>query len=216
MAGSNSILFDIDSIVDMEWTALRYLASEYDTPDSFVDINLFRSFDDERIKMIRTGGYLFKMMIKDKTLESQHKEILSAIINRDQKEIFSSDAPKLTDTYILLTAYQKVGFGIIKCTVRCDNEFQRQFISKINRDVQVIVQPRREVDTSKYGRIIIGNCDNASDYELNEPKSLLVLDFLENFEDIEKSQLSMSFILLFGDIHSITITQAYRMNKIEG
>lgn len=209
MAGANSILFDIDAIVDMEATAICYLSHEWPNiitnADYLTDINI-------KIKRIY-GPSLFESVIDQKYCGT---ELMYDMLERDQKEIFESNHVCLTDIATLLSAYKKTGGGLIKTTIRCDNEFQKEFISRIDSDLQVIVQARKDVDTTRYGRIFTGNCRKAIEYELNEPKSIVVLNFIENFDKMHNDRLVSEFILVFGDIHSIQITNAYRLDDIEG
>ena len=209
MAGANSILFDIDAIVDMEATAICYLSHEWPNiitnADYLTDINI-------KIKRIY-GPSLFESVIDQKYCGT---ELMYDMLERDQKEIFESNHVCLTDIATLLSAYKKTGGGLIKTTIRCDNEFQKEFISRIDSDLQVIVQARKDVDTTRYGRIFTGSCRKAIEYELNEPKSIVVLNFIENFDKMYNDRLISEFILVFGDIHSIQITNAYRLDDIEG
>lgn len=209
MSGSNSVLFDIDSIIDIETTVIRYLASEW--PNIIANPNLL---SDINIKIKRIyGPSLFESAIDQKYTNIG---LMDSILERDQKEIFESNHVCLTDIVVLLSAYKKTGGGIIRTTVRCDNEFQKEFISKLDSDVQVIVQSRKDVDMTRYGRIFIGNCVKALEYEFNEPKSIAVLNFIENFDKDRKGQLLSEFIFAFGDIHSIQLAEAYRLDDIKG
>lgn len=213
MSGFNSILFDIDSIVDMEITAIKYVANEWNTVISnatdFVGVN-----NEIKMKIKRIyGPSLF-----ENSLDMAYKglNLMEQVLNRDQKEIFESEYVSLTDLVFLLRAYKEAGSGLIKTTIRCDNEFQKQFISTLDRDLSVIVQPRKDVDTSRYGRIIVGNCMKALEYEFNEPKSIVILNFIENFNKDHKDWLQPEFILAFGDIHNINLAEAYRLDDIKG
>lgn len=209
MSGSNSILFDIDSIVDIETTAISYLASEW--PHIAINSDLL---NETSIKIKRIyGPSLFESIIDQKY--ANDGGLMNSMLERDQKEIFESNHVRLTDISVLLSAYKKTGGGIIRTTIRCDNEFQKKFISKFDSDVQVIVQARKDVDMTRYGRIFIGNCIKAMEYELNEPKSIVVLNFIENFNK-ERRDILSEFILMFGDIHSIQVVEAYRLDEIEG
>ena len=211
MPGSNSILFDIDSIVDIEMTAIKYVSHEwtYAVSDTSIVENNEISMKIKRLY----GPSLF-----EDSLNTSYRGIglMQQVLDRDQKEIFESSHVSLTDLVSLLRAYKEAGGGLIKTTIRCDNEFQKQFISTLDRDISVIVQPRKDVDTSRYGRIIVGNCMKALEYELNEPKSIVVLNFIENFDKEHDTQLHSEFILTFGDIHSIQIVEAYRLDDIKG
>ena len=212
MSGSNSILFDIDAIIDMEMTAIKYVVHEW--PQTAISTEDNNCNDELRMKIKRIYG---PSLFED-SLNSAYTGLglMDQILNRDQKEIFESEYVSLTDIVSLLRAYKEAGGGLIKTTIRCENEFQRQFISTLDRDISVIVQPRKEVDSSRYGRIVIGNCMKALEYELNEPKSILVLNFIENFDKKHRDQLHSEFILTFGDINSIQIVEAYRLDDIKG
>lgn len=211
MSGSNSILFDIDSIVDMEMTAIKYVSHEW----SYAVLDTAIIENNEISMKIKRS---YRSSLFEDSLNTSYRGIglMQQVLDRDQKEIFESSHVSLTDLVSLLRAYKEAGGGLIKATIRCDNEFQKQFISTLDRDISVIVQPRKDVDTSRYGRIIVGNCMKALEYELNEPKSIVVLNFIENFDKEHDTQLHSEFILTFGDIHSIQIVEAYRLDDIKG
>lgn len=206
MSTSNSVLFDIDSIVDIEATAMHYVLSEWPHVASG---NTLPNDTDIKIKRMYGPGLFYSII----NPEYSNSNLMNDVLKRDQKEIFESDYVHLTDISVLLSAYKKTGGGIIKTAIRCDNEFQKKFISnKLDSDVQFIVQDRKDVDTTKFGRIFVGNCINALEYEFENPKSIVVLNFIENFS---KDQLLSEFVLAFGDIHSIQIANAYILD-IEG
>ena len=216
MSGLNSILFDIDSIVDMELTVINYIATVYGS-DIF-DMGLYNKMDDEMRKMKRifSGEDAFSILIKDPNYRLQYRKILDSILERDQEEIFTGIYPVKTDISALLSAYKRTGNGVIKYAVRCDNEYQKQYIQQLDRDIVVIVQQRDQVDTGKYGRIFIGNCIKGLEYKFNSPKSIVVLNFFENYDTATTpNQLIPEFIINFGDIHAISMASAYR-TEIKG
>ena len=76
----------------------------------------------------------------------------------------------------------------------------------------IIVCERKDVDMSNYGRLVVGTIDHALEYELEEPKSILILNYRDNFIDKNCTQLKPELIIKFGDIHDINVAQAYRLD----
>ena len=69
--------------------------------------------------------------------------------------------------------------------------------------------PASEIDMGKYSRLITGYYKNALMYELEEPKSILIVNFRENFTEKDITMLQPELVIRLGDIHDIQIISAY-------
>ena len=213
--GANSILFDFDSIVDIEISIIKYLRGEYRESSSLDTLfgnnkHDFLYSDDTSLQFHRMYGKedLFRHYLeKDK---DNWCNIFESIFDRDQDIILSKKYAHLTSMKFLLTAYKKAGNGIIKTCIRCDNDTQKNLINYFFEDTLVEVCPRDKVDMSKYGRLVVGNYKNAMKYNIEEPKSILLLNFRENFNSKDITILNPELVISLGDINDIQVISAYR------
>ena len=114
----------------------------------------------------------------------------------------------------LIRAYAKAGNGTISTAIRCSDEIEEKCIRSFDKDVNIETCERKDVDMSKYGRLIIGDAMGAMEYTLKEPKSIVVLDFRENMAKDDITLIRPEPIVMLGDINEFTVISAYRsVNK---
>lgn len=211
---TNSILFDFDSIIDKQISIIKFLKGEYHTIDdvNFYDKEKVAIMDDTYMQFRRMYGPedLFKSIITDPKLKESSDNLLELLFDRDQNDIFSGGYAHKTAMTSLLTAYKRTGNGTVRTAVRCDNEYQESFIKQIAPDISIELSPRSKVDMSKYGRLVVGNYMSALQYILGGPKSILILNFRENYSDESTLLLKPELIISLGDIHDIGIISAYK------
>ena len=53
------------------------------------------------------------------------------------------------------------------------------------------------------------------EYTLLEPKSILILNFRENFTDEDSTMLRPELVINLGDVHDINVISAYRDEDIK-
>lgn len=217
--GFNSILFDFDSIIDKEISIIRYIAETYKgTPELelFMDTSSVTDIDIMKFKRMYGKEDLFRSLLIGDSNKDQYEDIINLLFNRDQKDIFDGGYTLNTAMPILISGYRKAGNGTIRTTIRCDNETQKEYIRSFDREVPVIIKERKDVDMSKYGRLIIGHYKSALEYNLDEPKSILVLNYRENFDPKDITLLIPELVISLGDIHKIEIISAFREEFING
>lgn len=210
--GFNSVIFDFDSIVDKELSVIKFLRGEYkDTAIGWFDKNKVICADDEYIRFHRCykKESIFKSIIIDDSMKNNSDQIMNLIFDRDQADIFNHGYAYNTSMINLISAYKKAGNGTIRTAIRCDNEDQKKYIESI-MDTDILVKPRKDVDMSKYARLIVGRYTSALEYILNEPKSILVLNFSENFSKDDFTLLNPELVIKLGDIHDIGVISAFR------
>lgn len=210
--GFNSILFDFTSIIDMEITAINWIR------DVFRD-NALENFDKhkllytkmEDLKFHRVYGAqdVFQSMISNPSMRKDWPHTLAYIYTEYEKDILSEKYACLTQMPTLISAYKKAGEGIIRTAVRCATDAQAEFITKIAPDASIEMGEPETIDMSKYGRLICGQFEQAIRYTLNEPKSVLILNFRENFTENDITKLRPELIISLGDIHDIQVISAF-------
>jgi len=216
--GFNSVLFDFDSIIDREISLIRFIAAEYKDStgiNSFIDIDAIANMDIDimRLKRIYGNEDLFRSLLVGDANKDNYESIINILFDRDQKEIFEGGYAFNTIMTTLISAFRKAGNGVIRTTIRCDNEQQKEYIRTFDREVSIIVKERKNVDTSKYGRLIVGHYKSALEYKLEEPKSIAVLNFRENFDSRDNILLNPELVISLGDIHKIEIISAFREDE---
>lgn len=215
--GFNSILFDFDSIIDIELSIIRYMDADYfekyDLP--WLNKKLFGSWKTvPELAFRRMYGIedLFRMMINSSSGLNYYKTMID-IWNRDKQSIIDRKLTVTTDILDLLKAYRLAGDGVIKTTVRVSDSVEESHIKKLSPSTSTIISNRKDVDTSIYTRIIIGNYRSIFEYVLKEPKSIVILNYRDNFTDDNIELLRPELIVNFGDIHDISVISAYKEIK---
>lgn len=206
--GFNSILFDFYSLIDVKLSSIKYIIGENKINDiDFVDSRTFLNCsDNELIKRRYTARAFLANNKNDDEFFKFFKENKSIIL---KKYAFT------TSIFLLANAYKKAGNGIIQTSVHCEDDDEANYIrSELPLMDTIEIGDRKSIDLSKYGRLIIGDYKNALEFEPNEPKSMLIADFNENFNTKDSTQLKSELIIKFGDIHDIAIISAYRHEEL--
>ena len=216
--GFNSILFDFDSIIDKEISLIKYFIGEYRENlfmAEFMDLPKAIGMSDDNFKYERIYGSedLFRPFLFNQNHKNAYEELINKFFERDQKEIYERGYAYKTTMPILISAYKKAGNGIIRTAIRCDNQYQLDYIKSIDRDTIAFISDRKSVDMSKYTRLFVGNWSSALEYILEEPKSIVVLNFRENFDKQDSTILNPELIINLGDINKIEIASAYREDE---
>lgn len=216
--GFNCVLFDFDSIVDKETTLLKYFYAVFKDStqmNQFMDIHELTGVTDDVLKFARMYGKrsLFQELLIKQEDKDRYETLIDLFFDRDQKDIFDNGYAFKTIMINLLFAYKKAGGGFINTTVRCDNQDQVDFLHKIDDSINTIISKREEVDMSKFSRFVVGNYKSAFQYRLNEPKSILILNFRENYDVGDSTTLKPELIINLGDINDIRIASAYQEDE---
>lgn len=213
--GFNSILFDFDSVIDIELSVIRWLANTYKDSelDNFDKHRLLHTSLDD-MEFMRVFGYkgedLFRSLITNEELKDKYIEILNSFYNEYESEILSKDNMMKTSMTNLISAYRKAGNGTISTAIRCDSEEQKKCIRSFDSIVPIELCERKDVDMSKYGRLIVGNVFDPMEYIFKEPKSIVVLNFRENMSVDNITLLRPELIISLGDINDFDVISSYR------
>ena len=216
--GFNSILFDIDSIVDKENSLLKFFYITYKDSihmDNFMDISKLIGVSNDTFKFERMYGQesIFRKLLLRQEDKDRYETLIDLFFERDQKDIFDSKCAFTTAMLTMISAYKKAGNGIIKTAVRCDNQDQVDFLHTLDRDIIAFVSTREDVYMGKYGRLIIGHYSSALAYNLDEPKSILILNYRENYNVKDNTLLNPELVINLGDIHDIRVISAYQEDE---
>lgn len=225
MIGDNSVLFEFYSIVDKELSALLYI---FDNEDYFKPLDLFDFDKIEVLKKLSIGDLkeermygcidIFKSIIRQK--EKNHRILLKYFYDKYESEILQKKYMVFTDNIKLISAYSKVADGIIRSTILCENETQKKIVNNFITQVKtIVVSDRSSVDVNDYARIVVGDFFDALKYNIENPNSIMVMNFRDNFADDDISNLIPELVISLGDISDISICTAYNVlygQKIEG
>lgn len=220
--GFNSILFDFDSIIDIELSLLKFFYGIYrhsSYMDNFMEIHKLVGMSDDTLKFERMYGSesIFRKLLVRQEDKDRYETLISLFFDRDQSDIFDGGYAFKTAMLTMISAYKKAGNGMIKTAVRCDNQHQVDFLRNIDRDITAFVSSREDVIMSKYGRLIVGHYSSALGYKFGEPKSILILNFRENYSAKDNTLLNPELVINLGDIHEIRVISAYQEdNFIKG
>ncbi len=214
--GFNTILFDFYSLIDIELSLINFIKAEYR------DVNL-PHLDKHQILYTEEKDWIFKRQFGTEDLfrsliigdeyKDRYYDILNSIISENEDEIIGKYAYP-TSMKVLLSAYKKAGDGVIRTSVQCETEAQKNYILQNFPDTSIEFGKREDINMSKYTRLIVGDYRNALKYNLEEPKSILILNYRENFNNKDSTQLKPELIIKFGDIHDISVISAYRDENI--
>lgn len=217
--GFNSILFDFDSVIDIEASLIKYFTRpenrDYIPMLEFFDMNKALMLTDDNIKYERLYGKvgLFESLLLSTAHKQVSRELMMKFFERDQTDVLNGFAFK-TSMSILLTAYKKAGNGVIKTAVRCDNQNQADFIHReIDKTIATIISTRDKVDMDKYGTLIVGYYADALEYAIDDPKIIEILNFQENFDSNDSTMLNPELIINLGDVNDIKVISAYREDE---
>lgn len=216
--GFNSILLDFDSIVDREISLLKFFYKIYRDSaymDDFMDIRYLIGISDDVLKFERMYGQesLFKKLLTKQENKDMYERLIELFFDRDQKDIFETGCAFTTAMVTMISAYKKAGNGVIRTAVRCDNQDQVDFLHSLDRDIVAFVSTRANVNMGKYGRFIVGHYSSALEYKLDEPKSILILNYRENYNAQDNTLLNPELVINLGDIHDIRVISAYQEDE---
>lgn len=218
--GFNSILFDIDSLIDLELSYLIYLQNNYKYLGmSNFDLDRIINLDIKKCEIERMLGVkdLFRSFLTKDDLVNSEYDILSLLVERDYTDIINKYS-HFTNMKKLISAYRKAGDGTIKTAVWCEDYVQAGLIRSILPNTTIEgAFTRDSVDMGKYTRLISGNYKHILEYKFKEPKSIVVVNFRENFTEENINILRPELVISLGDIHDIQVVPAYNNDfKIDG
>lgn len=207
---NNSILFDFDSIVDKELSTILWIRDVYrDSPlPNFNKHNImYTPIENFRFDRCLSTDGLFKSLIEDPAYKDRADEVLKNIYETNEEDILRYAST--TSCKTLIERYNTAGGGIIKRSVRVDNDIEKKFIEELfGFPIPVHVEKREDTNMEFYTRLVIGCLKNALDYKL-DGMSIMVLDFRENFTEGDITCLNPELIIRLGDTNKVSVMSAY-------
>lgn len=212
----NSVLFDFYSLVDRELSVIKFLAGEYrETALENFDKHkvLYTSDLDWKLARTQSKEDVFKSLMIGDEFKQQSDKVLDTLWTEYERCILGKYAFK-TNATRLISAYNRIGEGgIVKMAVYCENETQKKFVAQEFPKMLIETGERKDVDLTLYNRVIVGNYKHALMYNYPSPKSIVVLDFNENYCENNFTLLKPELVINLGDIHDIEIMSAYVTNQ---
>lgn len=210
----NHVLFDIDSIIDIEISIILYIDHmKWDSLDlKWLNVEKFYKWKNtNQLAFNRSNGTKspFTSIVND---GYDPYDIMNTIWDRDHDVIINGNMVFITDMIDLVKAYNKVGDNTIVSCVVVEDEIIKKFLLENGLlPHNIIISKREDIDLKKYGRIVVGNYKRLFNYKFTEPKSILLLNYRENYTDDDINVLRPELIINFGDINEIAITKAYKI-----
>ena len=210
---NNSILFDFDSIVDIELSTILWIRAVYrdsDLPNFDKHKIMYTPIDNFKFDRCLSSEGLFKSLIIDDSNKERSEEILSKIYEANEEEILKYAS--ITSCKALINGYKTAANGVIHCCVRVDNDVEKKFIEDLfEHSIPVYKEARKDFDMGPYTRLIAGYYKNAMEYKL-KMKSVMILDFRENFDEKDITCLNPELIIRLGDMNHLGVMSAYTSN----
>ena len=197
--GANSVLFDFWSLIDREITIIKYCMDKY---PYFIDMDRLKSLSIPNLEYQRMYGKvdLLNSLIVVREFKDRGLEVIDMLFTRDEKDILDPKYVFNTLMVNLINAYEKTGNGVIKTTIRCDDEIQKDYALAVCKDANVIISERKDIDTTLYGRVIVSYYKDALEFDFPDPTSIIVLKYAENMID---NMINPELIINFGDVNKI-------------
>lgn len=221
--GRQSVLFEFDSIVDLQLGVVRTLRKDYPSGGNNSSINYdFLHKDFESIAMDRL--YLYNKNIVQECFtdkfKPKYKTIYNSYIDPDGEFDRVVKLSPITLMVRLINTYAQAGAGLVKCFVRCDNQDQEAVIKRLfgndNRIATIITCPREEVNLLDYSRIIVADVHDLDKYPgLKETaKHIAVLNYGCNLEVINNDVVILKdYIIKYGLRNNIQVIDSMPMIK---
>lgn len=211
------ILFEFDSVVDTELTAIREIRAvgkSIVTKDVNLDSFIFKLSDTElkKYRMFSSEDIIYQILKEDA------KDTYLTFPNMVLDMVDCTPFLQPTAMHSLIKAFAVVGGGILKADIRCNNHIQANLINSLfNRTNRpnIIICGRDEIDTNKYGTYVFGFIKDALEYDFETPKNIRILNFRTNFDKDHSDILKPEYAMPLTDIHTLEIVDAYREEDLK-
>ena len=218
-AGYNSVLFDFDCLLDFK-IGCALVLKEFYKNSSYVDDEFLSMSNKHSLMQYHIGaGDPFRRSLKDVS-EEDVKSLYEEIKRSPDYISFILDNSPVTLMQRLLKNYRVN--NIIKNKILLDttgytsdhDEYveacTRYLKKRIGGDCTITKSPRSEEELVEFGRIISDTCVHIFDYGDMSAKSIMVLDYKENFTIIDKKvTLDPEFVLMYGDVNKLEYCTAF-------
>ena len=196
----NNILFSFDSIIDIDYSIIKYLQINYRNSDLFKPHVL--NGDETFIKTLlvnRTDEDPISIIIKKQY--KNNNSLLKDLLENEYKQILDMSYP--TDMFGLMVVYNST--DSIKCNISYKNEIEKDHIDSLI-DITT-VELKDKFSLSKFDTVFIKSHDDINTYINLEGKNLYILNYQFNtnidvdLENINRKDASY--------IHNSTVNKLY-------
>mgnify|MGYP004648644071 CR=1 FL=1 len=214
MTGNNSILFEFFSVIDKELSAILFIIDNFSL---LKDANIFDenkvyefskySLDRLKLKRMYDCNDIFSSLLKDQSID--YKKILNFLYDKYEESILVDKYIVFTTNKSLISAYNKVADGIIKCNILCSNNIERNISRKYFPSAKVIISKIEDINCDSFARFVLADATNGKYYNINNPSSIILMNFRDNFAKDNIEYILPELIISLGDINEIKVSTAY-------
>lgn len=219
MSSRNTVLYDIYSIIDIEASIYKFLVENEEVAKDLSEIididsyNIHKKIkkDDKSIEFNRMNNPygLLRQFIKPMEL-NQYLSLRDTLYESLKEVILQDKYAVFTRAETLISAYNKAGNGVVQNYILCNDSKEKQFLQQRGINATYIIGKHEEIEMQdKYSRIISGDFRFLLKVNYGGPKSIVILNYRENFLEEDMTILRPELVILLGDIHDIKVFQAY-------
>lgn len=220
MATTNNVLFDFSSIIDIEMSIFKFLLKNRDLAYELNDI-----IDIDKYNACRSKVHTEESLIYDRTLGScgllrqfikpmklnEYLSLRDTLYESLNDVLLTDEYAEFTRAKTVISAYNRAGNGIIQSTILCTAK-EKNFLQKYIQ-ANYLVDTHENIDMKNRSRIVSGDFRNLLKVNLEGPRSIVILDYRENFLEEDITMLRPELVITLGDIHDIKVFQSY--NQVE-
>ena len=221
MASTNNVIFDFSAIVDIEMSIFKFLLKNKDIVyelKEVIDIDKYnicreKNHTKEFLMHNRIQGPhgLLREFIKPMRL-SEYLSLRDTLYETLQNVILTDEYAEFTRAKTVISAYNKTGNGVIQSTILCSAE-EKKFLQKYIQ-ANYLVDIHENIDMKDRSRIVSGDFRNLLKVKFEGPRSIVILDYRENFLEEDKTIPRPELVITLGDIHDIKVFQTYNLVEI--
>lgn len=200
----NALLVEFDFIIDMDYAMVKYIMKH--KPHLIKPEYANLSDLDLRFALLYrpTLNPLF-ILNQDYNLDNEYSELLDPSIQNELIKNYS----RPYDTFSLMLTYLEEASSVY-ITVLCNHDFEAEHVSKLNSNLNVIVDKRSDILALDYSSIMLHSFFNVLGYGHIEGKHLFIANTRYNMDeehnDVPNLKLASCYNVLWGNmIHCMDV-----------
>lgn len=221
MPSTNNVIFDLSAIIDIEMSIFKFLLKNKNIACELNDVidmdryNICREkkYTDKDLMYNRTQGPhgLLREFIKPMKL-NEYLSLRDTLYESLKDVLLTDEYASFTRAETLIDAYNVTGNGIIQSTILCSAE-EKRFLQK-HIQANYLVDIHENIDMKDKSRIISGDFRNLMKVNFEGPRSIVIVNYRENFLEEDITIPRPELVITLGDIHDIKVFQAYSLGEI--
>lgn len=212
---SNKVLFQFDSIFDLQLAVVHALQEDYPPGGSVHSINysfLHQSNHDLKQHRVYDIGQniiqnCFLGPMRDK-YQSTYKLYLE-----DDFDRVIEKAP-ITSLIRLISAYTRFGTrSKVEPVIFCNDVKEKRIVERVFKTlpIKIIIGNIESINLNDYARIVLGDVRTIDNYNKPEYVHIAVLNYADNFQIVNNQAVIIpEYILKYGDTNIFEIIDSYR------